>query len=111
MLRGLPPAQTKKTLAEILDRAQDGAPADAAGRHARRAEPRGRLRQARSTQSIPRWPKASARVLYPFFLEGVAGDPKLNQSDGLHPTAAGVAVIVARILPSVEALLQRAKAR
>ena len=49
-------------------------------------------------------------VFYPFFLEGVATDPKLNQGDGLHPTAAGVDVIVARILPSVEALIARAHA-
>ena len=42
------------------------------------------------------------RRLYPFFLEGVAGDPKLNQPDGLHPTGAGVSVIVAGILPAVE---------
>jgi len=49
-------------------------------------------------------------VFYPFFLEGVATDPKLNQGDGLHPTAAGVDVIVARILPSVEALIARARA-
>jgi acyl-CoA thioesterase I len=47
--------------------------------------------------------------LYPFFLTGVAGDAKLNQSDGLHPTAAGVAVIVARILPDVERLIARAR--
>ena len=31
-------------------------------------------------------------VFYPFFLDGVAADPKLNQRDGLHPTAAGVDV-------------------
>jgi acyl-CoA thioesterase-1 len=43
--------------------------------------------------------------LYPFFLEGVAADPKLNQADGLHPTAEGVDVIVKNILPSVEAFL------
>jgi acyl-CoA thioesterase-1 len=43
--------------------------------------------------------------LYPFFLDGVALDPKLNQADGLHPNAAGVAVIVARIAPAVEQLL------
>lgn len=49
-------------------------------------------------------------VFYPFFLAGVATDPKLNQGDGLHPTAAGVDVIVARILPSVEALIARARA-
>lgn len=43
--------------------------------------------------------------LYPFFLEGVAGDAKLNQPDGLHPTADGIDVIVKRILPAVETFL------
>ena len=50
-------------------------------------------------------------VLYPFFLDGIAGDRAFNQPDGLHPTAAGVDVIVGRILPKVEELLARAKAR
>jgi acyl-CoA thioesterase-1 len=44
-------------------------------------------------------------VLYPFFLEGVATDPALNQGDGLHPNAAGVDVIVRRILPYVKQLI------
>jgi len=48
-------------------------------------------------------------VFYPFFLDGVAADPKLNQGDGLHPNAAGVDVIVARILPRVEELISRAR--
>jgi acyl-CoA thioesterase I len=39
--------------------------------------------------------------LYPFFLEGVAGDALLNQGDGIHPTAEGVAIIVENILPTV----------
>jgi acyl-CoA thioesterase-1 len=43
--------------------------------------------------------------LYPFFLEGVAGNPKLNQADGIHPTPEGVDIIVKAILPSVEAFL------
>ena len=43
--------------------------------------------------------------LYPFFLDGVATNPKLNQPDMLHPNAAGVDVLVAHILPSVEKLL------
>ena len=51
--------------------------------------------------------KAYDVPLYPFFLDGVAGDPKLNQPDGLHPTAEGVEVIVQKILPSVEALLKQ----
>jgi acyl-CoA thioesterase-1 len=43
--------------------------------------------------------------LYPFFLEGVATEAKLNQPDGLHPTAEGIDVIVKNILPTVEAFL------
>jgi acyl-CoA thioesterase-1 len=43
--------------------------------------------------------------LYPFFLEGVATEAKLNQADGLHPTAEGVDTIVKNIMPTVEAFL------
>ncbi len=43
--------------------------------------------------------------LYPFFLDGVASEAKLNQPDGIHPTAEGIDVIVKRMLPSVEAFL------
>ncbi|WP_395712638.1 arylesterase [Reyranella sp.] len=38
---------------------------------------------------------------YPFFLDGVAQDPALNQPDGIHPNAKGVDVVVARLLPFV----------
>jgi len=43
--------------------------------------------------------------LYPFFLDGVAADPALNQADGIHPNAVGVQRIVDRILPSLRAFL------
>ena len=43
--------------------------------------------------------------VYPFFLDGVAGDPRLNQADGVHPNAAGVEVIVERILPATRRLV------
>jgi len=45
--------------------------------------------------------------LYPFFLDGVAGDPRFNLEDGIHPNADGVAIIVERILPAVEAVIAR----
>ena len=51
-----------------------------------------------------------AVVFYPFFLDGVAADAKLNQADGMHPNAAGVDVIVKRIMPQVEALISRVRA-
>jgi len=44
-------------------------------------------------------------LYYPFFLSGVAANPDLNQPDGMHPTAEGVDVIVAGILPTVEELI------
>jgi len=43
--------------------------------------------------------------LYPFFLEGVAGNTRLALPDGMHPTAEGVDIVVKNILPSVEAFI------
>jgi acyl-CoA thioesterase-1 len=60
---------------------------------------------ARFNAIYPDLAKSLGVPLYPFFLEGVAADPRLNQADGLHPTAEGVDVIVNNILPSVEAFL------
>jgi acyl-CoA thioesterase-1 len=57
------------------------------------------------------YPEIAARhsaTLFPFFLEGVAAQANLNQEDGIHPTAQGIDVIVANILPYVEALLDGA---
>ena len=58
-----------------------------------------------SIRSIRDLAKSFGVPLYPFFLEGVAADPKLNQADGMHPTAEGVDIIVKNILPTVEAFL------
>jgi acyl-CoA thioesterase-1 len=60
---------------------------------------------ARFNTIYPDLSKSFGVSLYPFFLEGVAADAKLNQPDGLHPTAEGVDVIVKNILPTVQALL------
>jgi acyl-CoA thioesterase-1 len=54
---------------------------------------------------FPRLAEKYGAILYPFFLDGVAAQPDLNQPDGIHPNADGVAVIVTRILPYVEKLL------
>ena len=45
-------------------------------------------------------------TLYPFFLDGVAGQKRMVQSDGLHPTFGGIKVIVTRILPTIKAALR-----
>jgi acyl-CoA thioesterase I len=60
---------------------------------------------ARFNTIYPDLSKSFGVPLYPFFLEGVAADAKLNQADGLHPTAEGVDVIVKNMLPTVQAFL------
>jgi acyl-CoA thioesterase I len=60
---------------------------------------------ARFNSIYPELAKKFDVALYPFFLDGVAADAKLNQADGIHPTAAGVDVIVKNIMPTVEAFL------
>lgn len=53
----------------------------------------------------PALAKKHGCLFYPFILDGVAAKPELNQADGIHPNAKGVAVIVARLAPYVEKLL------
>jgi acyl-CoA thioesterase I len=59
----------------------------------------------------PRLAEAYGALLYPFFLKDVATVPGLNLADGLHPTPNGVAVIVRNILPEVEKLIARIRAK
>jgi acyl-CoA thioesterase-1 len=60
---------------------------------------------------FPELAKEHRLDFYPFFLAGVVLDAKLNQDDGMHPNAKGVAEIVRQILPSVEALIAKVEAR
>jgi acyl-CoA thioesterase I len=60
------------------------------------------------------YPELAAKygaLLYPFFLDGVAANLSLAQSDGMHPNAAGVGVIVERILPKVEELIAHVRSQ
>lgn len=106
-LRGLDPAQTEANLDDILARAKiSGATVMLAGML---APPNfGREYQQQFDGLYKRLADKHKVPLYPFFLDGVAMDPKLNQQDGIHPSAAGVEIIVQRILPSVEAVVKQA---
>lgn len=61
---------------------------------------------ARFNSIYPDLAKQFDMPLYPFFLDGVAADAKLNQADGIHPTAEGVDIIVNKMLPTVEAFVR-----
>ena len=106
MLRGIAPAVTRDALDAILRRLT--------GRHmavlfcGMRAAPNlGAAYGAAFERIYPELAAKYGTLLYPFFLDGVAADLKLTQPDGLHPNAAGVGVIVGRILPSVKDLVAR----
>jgi acyl-CoA thioesterase-1 len=108
MLRGIDPKVTRTALAEIVRRLSE--------RHivillaGMRAAPNLGPDYGHAFEAI--YSDLAAKndlLLYPFFLDGVAADPKLNQRDGLHPTAAGVDAIVARILPKAQELVARAR--
>jgi acyl-CoA thioesterase-1 len=106
MLRGVDPAVTRQAIETIVTRLRErGVPVMLAGMLAtRNLGPD----YARAFDAIyPDLAKTHDLVLYPFFLQGVAGQRALNLPDGLHPTAAGVEAIVAAILPTVEQFLAR----
>ncbi len=108
-LRGLDPAIPERSLDTILARLKArGVPVLMAGMQ---APPN--LGAAYQKRFDPIYERLAAKYdvpLYPFFLDGVAGNTGLNQPDGVHPTAAGVDIIVGRMLPSVEAFLATLKA-
>jgi acyl-CoA thioesterase-1 len=107
-LRGLDPATTRKNLEQMLTRlAQGRIPALLVGMKAPR-----NLGPDYVAAFDPIYEDLARKFqvpLDPFFLDGVAGDPALNQSDGIHPNAAGVALIVKRIAPEIIALIKARK--
>lgn len=105
MLRGIDPKLTYANLDQILTKLQqEGVKVLLVGM---RAAPNwGADYQQQFDAIYPALAEKHHVPLYPFFLDGVALDPALNQGDGIHPTAKGVDIIVDRITPYVERLLQ-----
>ena len=107
-LRGIAPAETRANLDAILTRLKErGIPVLLAGMIAppNMGEDYGR-------EFNPIYAELAAEHdvnLYPFFLDGVAGDPALNLADGMHPNARGIDVIVERIAPQVGQMLSAMK--
>ena len=103
-LRGIDPKVTRSALTDILTRLKArGIAVLLCGMY---APPNyGSDYSDRFNAIYPDLAKSFGVSLYPFFLEGVATEAKLNQPDGLHPTAEGIDVIVKNILPAVEAFL------
>ena len=104
-LRGIDPADTYRNLDAILTRLRaDGLSVLLTGMLAPRNM--GPEYVAAFDAVFPRLADEQGVAFYPFFLDGVAADPALNQPDGIHPNAAGVARIVEGITPYVEPLVE-----
>jgi len=103
-LRGIDPKVTRSALTDILARLK--ARGIAVLLCGMVAPPNyGSDYSARFNAIYPDVAKSFGVPLYPFFLDGVAAEARLNQADGMHPTAEGVDVIVKNILPAVQAFL------
>jgi acyl-CoA thioesterase I len=107
-LRGVEPADMRANLAAILDKlAARHIPVLLAGMY---APPNlGAEYEAEYRAAFDALGKRPGVIYDPFFLAGVAEQPGLTQPDGLHPNAAGVRQIVARILPEVQRLIAEAE--
>ncbi len=104
MLRGAPVAAAKANLDAILtELGRRHVPVLLAGMYA--SPNLGRSYATEFNAMYPALAKAHGAALYPFFMAGVVGVPGMQLGDGLHPTKAGVAVIVRGIAPAVERLL------
>ncbi len=103
-LRGIDPAIVRANLDAMIGKIQaSGAKLLLMGM---RAPPNlGEEYQHEFERIYPELARARGVTLYPFFLEGVAMDPKLNQPDGIHPNERGVAALVERIAPYVARLI------
>src|ERR1700722_3598495 len=104
MLRGIPPEVTEKNLRAILTTLQkDHIAVLLTGMQAQRNLGADYVKAFDGI--YPRLARDYNVVFYPFFLDGVALDPKLNQADGMHPNPAGEKIVVARMLPYVKKML------
>lgn len=105
-LRGIEPKVTEENLRAMIGafKKQPGVRVLLAGM--RSPENMGGDYPTRFADVYPRVAKLENVALIPFFLDGVAADPDLNQEDRMHPTKEGYAVIVDKIAPQVEGLLK-----
>ena len=103
-LRAVDPAVTLESMDAIVKRIRkDSLPVLVAGMM---APPNlGKEYTSRFAAAFAKVAKDNGTLFYPFFLEGVAGIPALNQPDRIHPTPEGVAVMVKGILPLAEKLI------
>lgn len=105
-LRGLPLDQTKKNLQAIIDKVKAKYPKTKFVIAGMLVPPNmGPEYTAQFKKIFPDLAKKNNASLIPFLLEGVAGDEKLNQSDGIHPNPEGHRIVAQNVYQAIEPLL------
>ena len=105
-LRGQDPDATRASIQSILDEARRQSPPPKLVLAAMEALPNyGDAYRRRFRAIYPELAKRNGATLLPFLLDGVAGDPKLNQPDGIHPTAEGHARVAENVWRVLRPLL------
>lgn len=105
-LRGIPVAETKQNLQAILDKVKAKYPAAKLVLAGMQLPPN--MGQTYATGFREIYPQLAADnklTLIPFLLEGVGGEAKLNQEDGIHPTAEGARIVAQNVWQVVQPLL------
>lgn len=105
-LRGIPAAETKKNLQAIIDKVNAKYPEAKLVLAGMQVPPNMGEKYARDFQSIyPQLAKQNDMTLIPFLLEGVGGEVKLNQQDGIHPTAEGAKIVAENVWKELHEVL------
>ncbi|MBM9578401.1 arylesterase [Leptospira sp. 201903070] len=107
-MRGISPDQTEKNLKEILSRVRKKNPKSKILLIGMKTFPNLGKEYRKKFESIfPKIAKEENLPLVPFFLNGVAGNKKLNQKDGIHPTAEGHRILAKNLLPFFQKILRK----
>jgi acyl-CoA thioesterase I len=107
-LRGLPPDSLRDNIQAILDRAKALSPAPRLVLVGMRVPPNyGRVYSRRFQTIYPELARDNGARLVPFLLEGIAGVPRLNQSDGIHPTAEAQRIMAETVWRVLEPVLRK----
>jgi acyl-CoA thioesterase-1 len=105
-LRGTPLSETKKNLQDIIDKVKAKYPDTKLVFAGMEIPPN--MGQAYTTEFRNIYTDLAAKnkmTLIPFLLEGVGGEPELNQADGIHPTAEGHIIVAENVWKQLEKLL------
>jgi acyl-CoA thioesterase I len=105
-LRGIPVSQTKKSLQSIIDKVKSKYPSAKLVLAGMQIPPNMGVNYTTEFKNLyPELAEQNNMTLIPFLLEGVGGEAKLNQEDGIHPSAEGAKIVAENVWKELQKLL------